>query len=478
MGEIKVKLGVAPTRRDIFSREASIREKEKTLSRLEALKVDFASLEGICGDGLLSSPADVPKAAGHLRESGADALFIPHCNFGTEEAVSHLAAELALPVLLWGPRDGEPDGSGLRDRDTQCGLFATGKVLRRMRVPFTYLVNTRVDGPYFERGLGDFLGAVAAARGFLGARIGQVSTRPRPFMSMMVNEGELLERWRISLIPIAMTDLVGWVRKRLSGARKELEAVASDWKGRFKVEGVSEDDLLKLAALKVSLREWAGSEGLDAIAIQCWSALQDELDIVPCFVMGELAGEGLPVACETDVHGALSMLLVEGATLGGAPFLADFTVRHPTDDDAELIWHCGPFPGCLAAEGEKKLSGHYLLEGGCPAVGEFRMKDGPLTLARFDGDEGWYSLFVGQAQTAPGPEIRGTYLWAKVGNWPLWEEKLVTGCYAHHVAGVYGRVAARLYEACKYIPDVICDPAEPSAAEIKAHWRGEDLRRG
>ena len=38
---------------------------------------------------------------------------------------------MGLPVLLWGPRDERPDENGVRLRDSQCGLFATGKVLRR-----------------------------------------------------------------------------------------------------------------------------------------------------------------------------------------------------------------------------------------------------------------------------------------------------------------------------------------------------------
>lgn len=36
--------------------------------------------------------------------------------------------------------------NGVRLRDTQCGLFATGKVLRRFGVPFTHLTNCRLNG--------------------------------------------------------------------------------------------------------------------------------------------------------------------------------------------------------------------------------------------------------------------------------------------------------------------------------------------
>ncbi len=58
-------------------------------------------------------------------------LFLPHCNFGTEYERAMLAKELKVPVLLWGSLDERSKPDGTRLRDTQCGLFAIGKVLRR-----------------------------------------------------------------------------------------------------------------------------------------------------------------------------------------------------------------------------------------------------------------------------------------------------------------------------------------------------------
>lgn len=50
----------------------------------------------------------------------------------------------------------------MRLRDTQCGLFATGKVLSRFGVPFTYLTNCRLNGQvnYVLEGNLNYTGAV------------------------------------------------------------------------------------------------------------------------------------------------------------------------------------------------------------------------------------------------------------------------------------------------------------------------------
>ena len=135
-----------------------------------------------------------------------------HANFGTEYVCARLARELGLPVLLWGPRDERPEPDGTRLRDSQCGLFATGKVLRRFQVPFTYMTNCRLTDPEFERGVWDFLAVCNVVKTFSITRILQMATRPFDFWSTMCNEGELLEKFNIQLSPIPMTELVQAVR--------------------------------------------------------------------------------------------------------------------------------------------------------------------------------------------------------------------------------------------------------------------------
>ena len=63
-----------------------------------------------------------------------------------------------------GPLDERPDENGVRLRDTQCGLFATGKVLRRFRIPFTYMTNCRLNDPVFERWDPGFYGCMQCGK--------------------------------------------------------------------------------------------------------------------------------------------------------------------------------------------------------------------------------------------------------------------------------------------------------------------------
>ena len=193
---------------------------------------------------------------------------------------------------------------------------------------------------------------------------------------------------------------------------------------------------------------------------------------MPCLANSLLADEGFPCVCETDVNGAITALMLQAAGMNAKPvFFADITVRHPENNNGELLWHCGPFPYSAARDKSSGKAGkHWVLKSQAYGTCEWEIAPGELTIARFDGDHEQYSLFVGECKSIEGPYTRGNYIWIETSNWPKWERKLVEGPYIHHVAGMYGKVAEILYEACKYIPALIPDPVEPGVDELIARW--------
>jgi L-fucose isomerase-like protein len=181
--------------------------------------------------------------------------------------------------------------------------------------------------------------------------------------------------------------------------------------------------------------------------------------------------ERLPIICETDIHGAVTACLLQSANLfEDSVFFADLTIRHPKNDQAELLWHCGSFPLDLADDDVEPYAGdHFIMPGAEAGVGHWRIKGGDITLARFEQAGGEYSLALGQGRGTAGPKTVGTYLWFEVDEWPRWEYKFIYGPYIHHVAGIHGQAAPILYEACKYL-GVKPDPIEPSARYLEDSW--------
>lgn len=463
-----MKLAFAPTRRSIFSAPAAVEYANKTRQRLREMGVTFVDIDDINEEGLLYDETGRIKMAEKFRREKVDGLFIPHTNFGTEYECARLAKELQVPVLLWGPRDEHPDPNGVRARDSQCGLFATGKVLRRFRVPFTYMNNCNIEDAEFERGVRDFLKVCNVVKTFRSTRILQIAPRPFDFWSTMCNEGELLEKFNIQLAPVPMPEMIDEM-KRAKAEKTEVDAVIAYCKEKMNIQ-ISEEQLVEVAALKVAMKALAEKYGCNAIAIQCWNALQSEIGIMPCAANSLLNEEGIPVVCETDIHGAITSLLVEAAAADGTrSFFADWTVRHPNNENGELLQHCGPWP--ISVAGEKPTIG-YPLAFDYPGAVAAKAKHGDVTLCRFDGDNGEYSLLLGQAKGIEGPYTKGTYLWVEVENLKRLEAKLVEGPYIHHCVGIHKEVIPVLYEACKYI-GVKPDLYDPIEEEVKAYLRGE-----
>ncbi|MBR2274506.1 MAG: L-fucose/L-arabinose isomerase family protein [Lachnospiraceae bacterium] len=466
----KIRLGYVPTRRSIFSAPDAIKYRGLTADRMRELGIDFVDITDINEEGLLYDDNDVAKVEEKFRKEGVDGLFVAHCNFGTEYVCARLAKRMNLPVLMWGPRDERPEPDGMRLRDSQCGIFATGKVFRRFRVPFTYMTNCRLTDPEFERGIKDFLAVCNVVKTFRNIRILQIGPRPFDFWSTMCNEGELLEKYNIQLSPIPLPELSDEIKKA-KAEKTEVEEVIKYCKENMTCD-IADDLLENVAGLKVAMKRLVAKYGCNAVAIQCWNALQGEIGIMPCAANALMNEEGIPVVCETDIHGAVSQLIAEAAAMNERRVMfADWTVRHPDNENGELLQHCGPWPISVAKEKPTICVPVAFPQNGAVSA---EAKHGPMTICRFDGDEGNYSLLLGHAKGIDGPWTKGTYVWIEVANLKRLEAKVVEGPYIHHCAAIHGDVLPVIYEACKYI-GVTPDLYDPIEDKVKAYLHGEDV---
>lgn len=458
----KVKIGFAPVRRTVWSHKPfnlneAIRLKVMIVNQIQQYDVEWVMLDGVTEDGLLFCVEDAERAAELFIREKVDGVFVPHCNFGSEESVARLCSMVKKPVLLWGPKDYVNEEDGYRYRDSQCGLFATSKVLQMYKVPFSYIENCDVTDQMFEEGFLKFLAVTAVVREFGHMRIGQIGTRPGTFASVKCNEMELLEKFGVEIIPITMTDL----KQKIDDYRKKHEVLIAqqvkNMKESFRLKEVEETHLEKIAALKGTVEQWALEERLSAAVAMCWGPMIEAIGIAPCFVLGDVCDDGFPFICESDIHGAITAIMAMAAARYEIPmFLADITIRHPDNKNAELLWHCGVFAKSLAAEGQELvLARHYNRL--CPAVGEWELRGGDISILRFDGIDGQYSLFLGNARGTEGPKTVGSYVWIEVDDWSRWEKKLIYGPYVHHCIGIHKNVTEILEEACRYIPGLKAD---------------------
>jgi L-fucose isomerase-like protein len=452
-GARRPRLALCPIGKFVFSHPDAMHHKAALQQRLREWGVDFVDLEGVLPDGMVRAHSHVDTVVRHFAAQQVDALFVPHCNFGTESAVGMIARKLAVPTLLWGPRDEAPEADGTRLRDSLCGMFASSKVLHKLGVRFSYIENCRLDEPPLRQGLDRFLRAVNVANVCRrGARIGLVGQRIDFFWTTIVNESELLERFRLEVLPIDMVVFIERVRQRVRENHGAYAKEAAQWRATSRIEGYADDEpLIRVLAVRDQLLAHVRDDGLDSFAMQDFMALVDAMGTY-CFFANTLVADEVAASLESDVHGAISTLLLRRAMYDQEPaFLSDITVRHPTDPNGVLLWHAGAPWSMRHPEAQLHLGHHWILPSPLAGMPHFRLKDGPVTVARFDGDGGDYQLAIGQGETMPGPFTQNNYAWVKVDDWPRWERILMEGPFIHHAAMGYQHVGPALVEACKYI---------------------------
>ncbi|MCK5568049.1 MAG: fucose isomerase, partial [Actinomycetia bacterium] len=237
-------LGVVPIGKFVFSHEDAVKQKRKIFKKLDDWNVKYTAIEDILPDGMVRDQKHVDLVVEDMKKKQINALFIPHCNFGTEGAAAMIAKKLNVPTLLWAPRDEAPLPDGSRLRDSLCGMFATSKVLHKLKVPFTYIENCRIDEDIFKNGLVDFVRSATLVKVLKTMKLAQIGVRIDFFWTTIINESELLDKFGIEVLPVDIYDFLVKVKARAGKDRskyKEELIVIKKW---LEVEGLSSDEPL------------------------------------------------------------------------------------------------------------------------------------------------------------------------------------------------------------------------------------------
>lgn len=455
-----IKIGLLPMRRNATPRPAKtfltwVSAEERGHRFVKYIRenfttehVSFVDTEGLGCNDLIFDDASAADAVARFKAAGVDAVIMINCNFGNEEAAADIAKAMGKPFCLWAPLDDEYYVDGMRPTDSQCGLFGVSRQFQRYHIPFSHIPCCRVESDTFREGFERFIRVSCMVKNFTNLRIGQVGARPAPFYSVIWNEGQLMERFGLRIIPINMAILQDRFLKVKEEKKDDIAHFVQVFKDNYQMDELTPQYLERMACLVVTYIGLFEEFKVDIISAECWTATPIMFDgLAPCAVYGILNDLGYIVSCESDMHCALTMVLLESASLGEKrPFLGEFTVRHPENQNAELLWHCGPFPlSQKAPDSTARLVNQREW---------FRGKDGTYTVARIDQEDGDYSILAGTCKTVPGPQTHGTYIWGEFDDLQKWEDRIINGPYIHHFVEIEGDFTREITEFCKYFPNL------------------------
>lgn len=258
MLQYNVKIGLAPMRRDVTPRPGIFNweKAEERGHRMVAYirehftddKVSFVDLEGINPVDVMYCDEDAQKVIDRFNAEKVDAVLIINCNFGNEEIAAQVARGVGKPVCIWAPIDDSFLPDGTRYTDSQCGIFGVSRQLQRFHIPFSFIETCAVESDTFASSFARFVSVSCMVKNFRGMRIAQVGMRPKPFCSVIFNEGELMEKFGLSIIPVNMAVIIDKYQQILRERDAELEEGAKLLASRYEMDDLTPPLLKKVYA--------------------------------------------------------------------------------------------------------------------------------------------------------------------------------------------------------------------------------------
>jgi L-fucose isomerase-like protein len=225
---------------------------------------------------------------------------------------------------------------------------------------------------------------------------------------------------------------------------------------------VGRDYLVDVARLEAALVEFWERNRLSAMAMQCWPTIMREMNLNPCALFGRMTGRAMLTACETDILGAVAMLVNYQAALGeGLPHFVDWTIQHRENPNRLLAWHCGNAPVTLAANPQavalrsrSNMTAELpVLEGdGMAGLYQFQVKPGKVTFCRLAEYDNQWKMLITTGEIIPSDEtLAGTWSWVEVRDHEKLYRTLVEEGFIHHASMIHGDQTHALLMACKFL---------------------------
>jgi L-fucose isomerase-like protein len=440
-----MRLGVLALARPTFDVPYAEEMAAKAFARL-----DESGITTVGPRALLFDADAARQAAAALQGEKLDGLLLLQVTFTDASMTLELARSIPAPLAIWAFP--EPRSGGRLRLNSFCGLNLAGHALGRAGLDYAYLYQSpdqklpsvslsqwtkkrnSVDGKAIQSSAPDISSAKRVITGLKGRRIGLIGEHPAGFDTCRFDDKDLDALTGISIDRIALGDLFARAAATSVDATAARREDVEDLKG---IDAVDQAQLSKSLTLFEGLSSLKAEKGLSALAVRCWPEMFTEYGCAICGPMGMMNGAGIPAACEADVYGAVTALMMQ--EIAGEPSWLVDIVDMDASDNTSVFWHCGSAPLSMrdpAYEAEAQIHSNRKM----PLLYQFPLKPGRITIARLSQANNDPHLMVAGGEvirrdisfTGTSGVVKLDVAAGKAMN------GLIGGAYEHHVAMVYG----------------------------------------
>ena len=400
--------------------------------------VDLAKARGarvVVAETTPMNGTEARQAVADVQAKGADFLLLLHGGF-TMGDVAREIARAPLPMGVWAT----PEPTLIDDIQLNnfVSLNMSMSIARGVRDLSCHPVQWYLGAPGEEaltRRLGQTIRALAAKKALDGAKIGVIGGLAMTFYNMEVSADTLVRQlgvWCDHIDIHHMTDLMAAqtdadVAEELAAMRKAAQ-----------VRGVSDAQMALTARASLALRAIATDGGYDALTVSDWPALQANPGMHPGAAFSWLEeNDGLPVASEGDVLGAVTQLVAKSLT-GKVGCLLDMTSPDFARDQI-LMWHGGGGPLYMAKDDVAWIN-HPMIGRGTEAgpiygaIADYEFAHGDCSVLRVSRHGTAHFAVEGTVAAGPAPGFTGCRGW--IGgftstNGPCSAQDVVTSVMEH-----------------------------------------------
>ena len=376
------------------------------------------------------------------------------------------------PLGLWAIP--ESDDRGPLPLNSFCGINMLISILGQYmdaKRPVKWFYG-ETDNPMFLERFKVTLGALRGIKTLRGSRVALVGGIAPGFTDMAFDERTTMARLGAAVDRLPE---YGDIKERaLAYKKEEITPVMEEFvKDAVCVNITNANDMEATARLYRAFEDLIKQNAYDAIAIGCWPKYRRDFSVVVCGIIGRLLEKGYIAACEGDVDGMLTMMMLSGVSGGEKPMLMDLSDFDFSDNSAQF-WHCGSAPRHFADPSGMSLGCHFKPGKFAPAgdsvpvgtVNDLYIRSSPATAARltweyehmllltgefynkkdnrgFDGSRGWMNKLRLAGKPVDARDLMNTLLTARL---------------QHHYAIIAGDYGNEIMEASAWLG---ISPIEP-----------------
>ena len=441
-----MKIGILALGRPTFDVQYA---KERLTTSLKFLSSTNHNIFGSCE--LLLNEQDALEEINKLRKENLDFVIIIQVTFTDSSTILKIATCLEKQIGIWAFP--EPRLGGRLRLNAFCGLNLASHTLGLNNIPFSWIYENpeNMNDTKFEILINSnnskrpkkileipSLGskkAKSVKEKIHNLKIGKIGTHPDGFDTCKYDQKKLFGLCGITVDEI---DIEKFLNNSKNIKSEEIEPTLNKLKKTISsIREVNQKELILSLKLEKSLKKLKEDGTYNAFAIRCWPEMFTEYGGAICAPASMLTENKVPCACEADVYGAVTQLILQEVS-GQSVFLTDI-VDIDLDDNSGVFWHCGQAPISMCNPKIKPTATIHSNRK-MPLLFEFPLKEGIVTMMRISQSFGEQKMVVSKGKMIDRPlPFTGT---SGVINFDNDTKdvlnKIISYGLEHHIAITYG----------------------------------------